>query len=134
MGSRYARNLNDPKIRRIFEITCANFEINLFIHFYPLKKALGQRQRHFLKNFMMEYCLPLQMNTLAKKKFDFHSHVKKCHLGNFSERLIWHFLTYAWKLKTNLDQMYSFEVVNNSPSWKFSESTSAFVQVFFLSG
>ena len=31
--------------------------------------------------------------------FDFHSWVKKCHFGNFSERLIWHFWTNAWKSK-----------------------------------
>jgi hypothetical protein len=33
MHSRYARNLYDPKIKRIFEIAWALFEIILFIRF-----------------------------------------------------------------------------------------------------
>ena len=49
MHSRYARNLYDPKIKRIFEIAQALFEIILFIHFYPLKQALGQSQKQFMK-------------------------------------------------------------------------------------
>jgi hypothetical protein len=52
MYSRYARNLYNPKIKRIFEIAQADFEIFLFIHFYPLKLALGQRQKHFINKFL----------------------------------------------------------------------------------
>ena len=37
MHSRYARNLYDPKIKRIFEIAHVDFEIIIFIHFYPYK-------------------------------------------------------------------------------------------------
>ena len=37
MHSRHARNLYEPKIKRIFEIAWTLFEIILFIHFYPLK-------------------------------------------------------------------------------------------------
>ena len=55
----------NPKLKRIFEIARADFEKILFIHFYPL--GLGQSQRHFLKNFMMDYCLPLKMNTFGPK-------------------------------------------------------------------
>ena len=39
-GFHHARNLYDHKMRRIFEIAQADFEIILFIHFYPLKQAL----------------------------------------------------------------------------------------------
>jgi hypothetical protein len=46
--------------------------------------------------------MPPQLKTktnktknLAQNFFDFHAWVKKCHFGNFSERLIWHFLTHA---------------------------------------
>jgi hypothetical protein len=48
-----------------------------------------------MKKIVMDYCFPLQMNTFGPKKFDFHAWVKKCHFGNFSERLIRHFLTHA---------------------------------------
>ena len=51
MHSRYARNLYDPKIKIIFEIVRADFEIILFIHFYPLKQALGWSQKHFMNKF-----------------------------------------------------------------------------------
>ena len=37
MHSRYARNLYNLKIKRIFEIAKADFEKIIFIHFYPLK-------------------------------------------------------------------------------------------------
>ena len=83
MHSRHARNLYDSKIKRIFEIVWTLFEIILFIHFYPLKKAPGQSQKHFMKIFIMDYCLPLQISTFGqKKKFDFHAWVKKCHDEN----------------------------------------------------
>ena len=85
LSSRYARNLYERKIKRIFEIARADFEIILFIHFHPLKKALGQSQRHFLKNF-------LKKNTFGLKNF-------WVPFWYFSERLICHFLTYAWKSK-----------------------------------
>ena len=37
MHSRYTRNLYNPKMKIIFEIVLADFEIILFIHFYPHK-------------------------------------------------------------------------------------------------
>ena len=37
--------------KKNFEIIWTLFEIILFIHFYPLKKAPGQSQKHFMKNF-----------------------------------------------------------------------------------
>ena len=37
MHSRYTRNLYDPKMKIIFEIVLADFEIILFIHFYQHK-------------------------------------------------------------------------------------------------
>ena len=61
------RNLYDSKIKIIFEIAWTLFEKILFIHFYPLKKAPGQSQKHFMKNFMIDFCLPLQMNTFGPK-------------------------------------------------------------------
>ena len=84
MHSRHARNLYDSKIKRIFEIVWTLFEIILFIHFYPLKKAPGQSQKHFMKIFLMDYCLPLQICTFGPNFFWFSS---------------WHFLTHAWKSK-----------------------------------
>jgi hypothetical protein len=77
MHSRHARNLYDSKIKIIFEIAWKLFEITRFIHFYPLKKAPGQSQKHFMKNFIMDYCLPLQISTFGPKFFDFHAWVKK---------------------------------------------------------
>jgi hypothetical protein len=52
MHSRHARNLYNPKIKIIFEIAWTLFEIILFIHFYPLKQALGRSQKHFIKNII----------------------------------------------------------------------------------
>ena len=77
MGSRYARNLYNPKIKRLFEIGPANFEVILFIHFYPLKKALGWSQRHFLKIVMMDYCLPFQMKTYGNFFLIFINRLKR---------------------------------------------------------
>ena len=37
MHSRYTRNLYNPKMKIIFEIVLADFEIILFIHFFPHK-------------------------------------------------------------------------------------------------
>ena len=41
MHSRYARNLYGPKIEIIFEISGANFEIILFLHFNPNLSSVG---------------------------------------------------------------------------------------------
>ena len=131
MGSRYARNLYDPKIKRIFEIARAHFEKILFIHFYPLKKALGRSQRHFLKKIMMDYCLPLQMNTFGPKKFWFSCTGKKVPFWQFFIQAGMALFDLCMQIKNFLVQMYSFEVVNNSPSYNFSESASGSVQVLF---
>ena len=39
---------------------------------------------------------------MAKKNFEFHAQVQKCHFGNFSIFPKWKFLTRAWNLKKNL--------------------------------
>jgi hypothetical protein len=44
-----ARLSYNSKIKIIFEIAWTLFEIILFIHIYPLKKAPGQSQKHFMK-------------------------------------------------------------------------------------
>ena len=99
MHSRYARNLYNFKIIRIFEIAWTLFSIILFIHFYPLKNAPGQSQKHFMKFFIMDYCLPLQISTFGPNFFDFHAWVKKCHISHSDKLPKWHFLTHAWKSK-----------------------------------
>ena len=66
----------------------------------------------------MDYCLLHQMNTFGPKFFDFHAWVKKCDFGNFSEfsKISKMALFYpCMKIKNFLVQMYSFDVVNNSP-------------------
>ena len=107
MQSRYARNLYKRKMKRIFEITSAHFEIILFIH---LNNQLDRARSTLWINFIIDYCLPLQMNTFGH--FDFHAMVKKCHFGNFSERLIRHFLTHAWKSKFKFPPISSFCVLD----------------------
>ena len=117
--SRYARNLFGSKIKRSFEIMWALFEMILFIHFYPPKLADGRSQRHFMKN-LHKILLFTTSNEYILTIFYFHTWVEKCHFCNFSERLIRHFLTHAWKSKEFWSKcMYSFEVVNNSLFWKF---------------
>ena len=59
MHSRDGKNWYDSKIKRIFEIMWTHFEIILFIHFYLLKKAPGQSQKHFIKKSIMDYYLLL---------------------------------------------------------------------------
>ena len=72
MHSRYARNLYNSKIKRIFEIAWTLSETILFVHFYPLRKAPGQSQKHYCMNiFIMDYCLPLQISTFGPKNFWF---------------------------------------------------------------
>ena len=96
MHSRLAKNLWDPKMKRIFEIAWSLFEIILFIHFYPLKQALGRSEEHSLKkNYNGLLCTTSNVYVWPKKFFEFHAWVKKCRFGNFSEGLIWHSLTHA---------------------------------------
>ena len=65
-----ARNLYDPKIKRIFEIARADFEIILFIHFYPLKNKHLEGARGTLGiNFIIDYSLTLQMKSFGPKMF-----------------------------------------------------------------
>ena len=79
-NSRYARDLYDPKIKRIFEIRWADFVIILFIH---LNKHLDGVRSTLWKIFIMDYCLPLQMNTFGPKKFWFSCMGKKVPFWQF---------------------------------------------------
>ena len=88
--SRHAKNVFDPK-KIFFEIEWALFEIILFIHFYPPKKAHGQSQKHFMNKLHKILLFTTSVEYIWTKKYsDFHAWVEKCHFGNFSERLIWY--------------------------------------------
>jgi hypothetical protein len=87
MHSRHARNLYDYKLKIIFEIAWALFEIILFIHFYLLKKALGLSQKHFNNKFYKGL-----MNTFGPPKNSIFMHgfksvisafLKNCQNGTF---------------------------------------------------
>ena len=107
-------------LKRIFKIAWTLFEIILFIHFYPLKKTPGQSQKHLWKKPQWTIVYDIKWIHLVQKIFDFHEWVKKCHLGNFPEfsKIAKMALFYpCMQIKKILDQMYSFDVVNNNPLW-----------------
>jgi hypothetical protein len=68
MHSRHATNLYNPKIKIIFEIAWMLFEITLFIH---INKHLDGAKTTIWNFFIMDYCLPLQMNKVGPKIFWF---------------------------------------------------------------
>ena len=58
---------------------------------------------------------------LAKKIFEFHAQVQKCHFGNFSILPIWHFWTCAWNSKLFLAKIILLKHYENENKKKYSQ-------------
>ena len=130
MHSRHARNLCDPKIKRIFEIVWMLFEIILFIYFYPLKLALGRSQKHFMKkNYIGLLFTTSNKYIWTKKNLDFPACVKKCNIS-LSEKLTkWHFLTHAWKSNFFWAKFLLLKCFERATKWLYPKHVSSSVQV-----
>ena len=74
----------------------------------------------------MDYCFPLKMNTFGPKKFRFSCMGKKVPFWQFFRKADMALFNPCMKIKNSLDQMYSFDVVNNSPLHKI------FIKCFWL--
>ena len=129
MHSRYARNLYNPKIEIIFGIARTNFEITLFIHFYPPKSAIWRSKGHFTDKFYNWLSLPLQMKSIGPKKIWFSWIGVKVPYQHFWKIAKMALFYLCMEIKNFLDQTYSFDVVNISPLWFFSLSVSTSVHV-----
>ena len=53
----------------------------------------------FWKSKLMTVAQCCKRMLLAKKSFEFHASVQKCHFGNFSLLAKWHFWTFTWNSK-----------------------------------
>ena len=49
---------------------------------------------------------------LAKKFFEFHAQVQKCHFGNFSIFPKWHYWTGTWNLKFFWPKVFFWSIMN----------------------
>ena len=83
LPSSNARNSQELKTKRIFQIQPGILQIIQFIH---LEMHLDGAWDTFGKWHSMALSQYIKRKHLAQKFFEFHAEVKKCHFGNFSER------------------------------------------------
>ena len=79
------------------------FRKSPFCTFSCINSGFGGPWDKLWKNFVIAIFIMLQKNVFGKKKFECHARNQKCHFGKIEKLPKWHFWTWAWNSKKNLN-------------------------------
>ena len=80
-----ARNSQEPKLKRIFEIPWVLFEKSLSLYFDWPKSWIWLTLEKVMNVFCRWHFTMPQKKSFSKKKFGFHARVQKCHFGKIEK-------------------------------------------------
>ena len=109
--SSLARNSQEPKLKRIFEIPWVLFEKSASLHFDWPKSWIWRTLEKVMNIFCKWHFDNASKEVFWQKNFEFHARVQKCHFGNFSILPKWHFWTRAWNSKKKFAKITHFKAL-----------------------